>query len=71
MLTLTAFCQSKDDCLKDKHFRFTRRISSRGEDVVVDRQWVLTTARAAWGWMKNKDGLPMTFAGVLKLFQQR
>lgn len=70
MDTLNAFWQSADSCVMDKHFRSKRRTPSPGK-YVVNQQWVVRTARAAWGWMQKEDGLRMTYAGVLKLFQLR
>lgn len=74
MDTLNAFWCSNADCIQERHVKSTRRTTSRGEEVVVDRQWVLRTARAAWEWMKSggrgtKGILPMAYAGVFKLFQ--
>ncbi|CAM9183511.1 unnamed protein product, partial [Laminaria digitata] len=68
MDTLTAFWQSADPYVKERHFRSKLRTSKPG-GYVVNKQWVLRTAGAAWGWMQEEDGLRMTYAGVMKLFQ--
>lgn len=68
MATLDAFWCSSADGVQERHFRSKKRSATPGEDA-VHKQWVLRTAGAAWEWMKTPDGLPMTHAGVVKLFQ--
>ena len=70
MDTLNAFWKSADHCVMGKHFRSKQKIASPGGEE-AHRRWVLRTAVAAWGWMQAEDGLRMTYAGVLKLFQLR
>lgn len=69
MATLEAFWCSAAECVQAQHFRSKRRRAASG-GITAHKKWVLQTAGAAWEWMQTTDGgLPMTFAGLVKLFQ--
>lgn len=69
MATLEAFWCSAAECVQAQHFRSKRRTATSG-GIADHKKWVLQTAGAAWEWMQTPDGgLPMTFAGLVKLFQ--